>query len=632
MENTTIENLFLYVILLILVVVIFILLFNSRILNNLLPGSTNNGSKSEQGITADIIFLMSVISLFIISSIALIPQLKNIRDLLYQISNVSYIVIYTIFLILLFNTNPKNIVDNYSYIITPSTLLLTVYFFIKAYTKDYIYYNNINNERIKSIILFICLITILALYYFTNPGGNFTKIFGSSFYIVSLLVTVFAFLYAIILLTLSDETKEGNIDKRSYMFLSSIPQSFIERLPNIMSPMLFVLFIVITIIGMGVYPGGFWNNKAISTSVLILLVTTIVLWSVSLISRLFPAVSNNQNANEKMKSYKSTIMWLFGITSVVIIIATIASNIQKLTGETGVNLLLNLILILSVVSLIYKTIEAQFPVGNANKNGFFELLYRILIFIPCIFTDLLNVFMKISISEPDNATKPSLIIIATITLIVLFYIGYNKLFKKINLQGGNQIINEPIRTNTLQTLAGYNELNGTDNFNYQYGISFWVFIDSASPNTGPAYVKYSSLLNYGGKPNVLYNANKHTLIITMGTENKSIPQINNQENNNNEDYELDRIIYKNENMLLQKWNNFVINYSGGTLDIFLNGELVKSIIEVVPYMSLDTLTVGENAGINSSICNVVYFKTPLNKTNMYYLYNMIKDKSPPIAK
>ena len=91
-----------------------------------------------------------------------------------------------------------------------------------------------------------------------------------------------------------------------------------------------------------------------------------------------------------------------------------------------------------------------------------------------------------------------------------------------------------------------------------------------------------------------------------------------------------RIIYINNNMLLQKWNNIIINYSGGVLDIFLNGELVKSDIGIVPYYTIDNLTIGENDGIKGGICNVVYFKRALNSANIYYLYNMVKDKQLPV--
>ena len=94
---------------------------------------------------------------------------------------------------------------------------------------------------------------------------------------------------------------------------------------------------------------------------------------------------------------------------------------------------------------------------------------------------------------------------------------------------------------------------------------------------------------------------------------------------------MNRIIYKKENFLLQKWNNIIINYIGGTLDIFLNNDLVKSEIEVVPYMSLDNLTIGTDNGINGGICNVVYFKEPLTGPNIYYLYNLVKDKTPPVT-
>jgi hypothetical protein len=103
-------------------------------------------------------------------------------------------------------------------------------------------------------------------------------------------------------------------------------------------------------------------------------------------------------------------------------------------------------------------------------------------------------------------------------------------------------------------------------------------------------------------------------------------------NNKLTDFDEDgnRIIYTNDNVLLQKWNNIIINYSGGVLDIFLNGDLVKSSVGVVPYYTLDNLTIGEENGINGGICNVVYFKRALNASNIYYLYNMVKNKTPPI--
>jgi hypothetical protein len=90
-----------------------------------------------------------------------------------------------------------------------------------------------------------------------------------------------------------------------------------------------------------------------------------------------------------------------------------------------------------------------------------------------------------------------------------------------------------------------------------------------------------------------------------------------------------RIIYVNKKLLLQKWNNIIINYNGGTLDIFLNGELVKSSIEVAPYYTFDNLTIGENDGIKGGICNVVYFRHALNSQNIHYLYNTVKDRNTP---
>jgi hypothetical protein len=195
------------------------------------------------------------------------------------------------------------------------------------------------------------------------------------------------------------------------------------------------------------------------------------------------------------------------------------------------------------------------------------------------------------------------------------------------LQNGKQLVNNPVYTDTIYQLGTYEELNGSDQFNYQFALSCWVFIDAVPPNSNPSYEKYTSLLNFGDKPNVLYNGKTNTLMVTM--QQKDLKSTTNNKLTDFDDNG-NRILYVNDKFLLQKWNNIVINYNGGILDIFLNGELVKSDIGVVPYYTLDNLTIGEENGINGGICNVVYFNKALTSTNIYLLYNAVKNKTPPV--
>jgi hypothetical protein len=93
-----------------------------------------------------------------------------------------------------------------------------------------------------------------------------------------------------------------------------------------------------------------------------------------------------------------------------------------------------------------------------------------------------------------------------------------------------------------------------------------------------------------------------------------------------------RILFKKENMLLQKWDNIILNYSGGILDIFFNGELVKSDIGVVHYYTLDSLTVGKNDGYEGGICSVVYYNKTLSRNTIHYIYNTLHNKPTPTTK
>lgn len=256
--------------------------------------------------------------------------------------------------------------------------------------------------------------------------------------------------------------------------------------------------------------------------------------------------------------------------------------------------------------------------NNTNKTSLFSLIVNTMLYIPRLFSKIFN------FNSINHIEFGSLLIIIVFFMLIMVYF---KFLKILDTQGGKQLVNKPVYTGTQYSLGNYQELNGNNNIDYQYAISFWVYIDAAPPNTNSSYSKFTSLLNFAGKPNVLYNGTTHTLLITSEQQNlKDITKnklIDFDENGN-------RIIYKNANLLLQKWNNIIINYNGGVLDIFINGELVKSDVGVVPYITYDNLTIGENDGIKGGICNVIYFKQALNSSKIFYLYNMVKNKSPPV--
>jgi hypothetical protein len=344
-------------------------------------------------------------------------------------------------------------------------------------------------------------------------------------------------------------------------------------------------------------------------------------------SSLFPEGLDNSFTNNKMNLFKRSLLFLFGIVISGLIIFWLVYNIQNLSGTSGiVSLILNILLVMIVLGLIYKTINVQIPVGNSKKNAFFTLLLDTLFYIPCLFSGAFDSIGKFAAGEASASTIGSLLMLVLAVVLIVAYFKLPNLFNKFNLQGGKQLVNKPVYTDSQYSLGTYQQLNGSDNFDYQYCISFWVFLDAAPPNTNSSYSKYTSLLNFGDKPNILYNGKTNSLMVITNQKD-----LKNTTNNKLIDFDENgnRILYKIDNFLLQKWNNIIVNYNGGILDIFLNGELVKSDTGVVPYYKIDNLTIGENGGIKGGICNVVYFSRAINSSNIYYLYNMVKDKTPP---
>ena len=158
-------------------------------------------------------------------------------------------------------------------------------------------------------------------------------------------------------------------------------------------------------------------------------------------------------------------------------------------------------------------------------------------------------------------------------------------------------------------------------FRYSYALSGWFYINPQPPNTRTAYTMYTNILKYGDKVKLEYNGQLNSLRV-MAAVATSGNNIVDKPNDSIEIYETKKILY-------QRWNNIVVNYDEGYLDIFINGVLVGSKSGVAPYMSFDTVVAGADTGLLGGICNVTYYEHTLSKSNIELTYKALSGKKNP---
>ena len=257
-------------ILIFLMVLILILLFDKDLLLSLL---TSRSSQTKEEITAGLIFILSSVGLLLVLAHLFLPTLQHVNQFFSQIKHVFIVFIYTVLFVVFFRMIPSSILDNYSYVITPVVMLLTAVVFYMGSSKNYILDFNVDYERIKSIILFMCMTVVFLTVYSVNPGGYIQKYFGFSMSIVSLLL-LFSFLYIVILFTVPNAVDSSAYDKNPFMGIFDN----VSKL-SIFGNSIFALFLLTCIVGASIYPGGFLNDIATSTVVTVLMMNVIFLVS-----------------------------------------------------------------------------------------------------------------------------------------------------------------------------------------------------------------------------------------------------------------------------------------------------------------------------------------------------------------
>lgn len=301
-----------------------------------------------------------------------------------------------------------------------------------------------------------------------------------------------------------------------------------------------------------------------------------------------------------------TIKTISTLSMILFAMLFVGGSIMFLKNTPLLSYVLLNIVNLSIAVIALTIIYIKFKPFFIKKRGpIIRLFFDIIIYIPCLISDFIN-FIK---EQYNLTTKP--ITILLILELFLIFIGaiLPTIFSVIIKHNGHELLKEPVSL-SQETRLGVpekiNKKNDSDKFNYNYAISCWVYLDAEPPSTNASYTENANILSYGGKPAILYNASTNELIINakIGNENKEI--------------------YKTKDIEYQKWFNIIINYNGGTMDIFIDNTLVSSSINVVPYMTYDDIICGKHNGIYGFIKNVMYFNNTLSKDKIAWIFKSNK--------
>ena len=169
-----------------------------------------------------------------------------------------------------------------------------------------------------------------------------------------------------------------------------------------------------------------------------------------------------------------------------------------------------------------------------------------------------------------------------------------------------------------------------------YSIGMWIFLN-IQPLSQLSYKNELELFQYT-TPDISCNCNSHPKVTYVNSKNGVDGADEYMFYLAPTDDKKDSIKYS-KSLPHQKWNYLVFNYRDGAVDIFINGVFETSVVIPVPivYSYQDTISVGQydlagkdRSGIYGAVCNVVYYRNILPKSQIISNYNLLSIKSPPI--
>ncbi len=258
----------------------------------------------------------------------------------------------------------------------------------------------------------------------------------------------------------------------------------------------------------------------------------------------------------------------------------------------------------TLVAMILLFIETMYYMFYSSSWYWYLIVYYLVMFIslyPFNFEVLQRFLMPFI---PIVSAKNGMFLGAEVAIILL-YLYTRPLLKNMYTIGGKMIVNLPV------SLQKQIHVKVDKKYEYNYSLSFWVYINQVNPSSSPQATEFIPFLSYGDKPLFTYNSLRNIMRVQMKTKDKLV------------------IVDDISNVKLQKWNHIVVNQENNIVDVFVNGELHKSTDHVIPSNDSSKIYIGEQHGISGEVCNVMFFDHILSTEKINKLYNDFSEKNPP---
>ena len=158
----------------------------------------------------------------------------------------------------------------------------------------------------------------------------------------------------------------------------------------------------------------------------------------------------------------------------------------------------------------------------------------------------------------------------------------------------------------------------------EYNINFWLFLNDYNHRLNEDKIIVQKGENSVFNPMVILEKQSNNLKIVVSTNkfsrvpNTTQSDISDTELNINDDTQEEFIV---NNIRLQKWVNINVGFIDNSIDVYLDGKLVRSfVVKGYPKINSGGLVITPGGGFNGNLSNLTYTNKSFSRNKIYNTY------------